>query len=172
MKGTKPRPSAVINITNDKQGKRSKAEIKKREETEPHIKSDLLKCPTRLSSAAAEEWHRIVSLYKEFENQIMNDLDEDALTVYCEALIMYKIAMEKVKETAAVYKSPKDAEPKINPWLKVANDSSTTMRAHSDLLLLNPVARARAGLAIMKASEENLSPIAKFLKGRAENGDV
>ena len=54
-------------------------------------------------------------------------------------------------------------EPKINPWVKVANDSAELMRKYGGLLLLDPISRARVGLA--KANDEKLSPMAKMLRG-------
>jgi P27 family predicted phage terminase small subunit len=168
LAGRTAKPTTLINMTNRKVNKIGKDKLDARAKAEPKAKSAFLKCPDRLNEAAASEWHRIVALYREFENEIMNDLDEDMLMVYCEAVVTYKLAMDKVKDTAAVYKSPKDAEPKINPWLTVANSASDIMRKNSDMLLLNPVSRARAGLAIAKASEEALSPMASFLKNRSK----
>jgi P27 family predicted phage terminase small subunit len=91
----------------------------------------------------------------------MTDLDKNALEVYCENFVIFRKAMEKVRETTEVYKS--EQGPKINPWLKVANDASTQMKKYSEILLLDPVSRARVGLAKTKAEEED--PMEKLLRG-------
>ena len=110
------------------------------------------------------ESHRIVNLYKELEYPIITDLDKNALEIYCENFVIYRKAMEKVRETTEVYKS--EYGPKVNPWLKVANDASTQMKKYSDILLLDPVSRARVGLAKTQAEKDDISPMAVFLKNR------
>jgi P27 family predicted phage terminase small subunit len=148
----------------------TKSEMDARERAEPTPKSNDLVCPEHLNPLVAAEWGRLVGLYKEFETQVVADLDKDFLMIYCESVVMYTKAMKKLHGGSAVYKSPKDGDFKINPWVKVAQDASNTMLKFGGFLLLNPIARAEAGLAKVKASEDNLSPIARFMKERM--GDV
>lgn len=167
--GRRPKTINLVKAGNDKT-RHTKATLKAREAAEPHIKTKKLICPKRLSEEARVEWERIASLYLEFEDTIISDLDVDALMVYCEALVTYNNASEKIKNTAAVYLHPKDGTPAINPWVKICNDATEIMRKHSDMLLLNPISRARAGLARVKADKDNISPMARFIKERV-NGD-
>ena len=81
-------------------------------------------------------------------------MDQNALEIYCEAVVTYQKAMAKVRETAEVYASKQDNNrPKKNPWLTVANDASDQIKKYGEILLLDPVSRARVGLA--KANEED-----------------
>jgi P27 family predicted phage terminase small subunit len=158
-----PKSIKTLKHDNDRQ-KRSKKDVAFRERAEPSPKTNELKRPAYLSPDEAVEWDRITELYKQFDDPLISDLDGDSLAIYCQSLVLYKMAIQKVKDTAAVYKSPKDQEPKINPWLKVANDASDKMFRYSSVLLLDPMSRARMGLARVKAEEEN--PMASFLKAR------
>jgi P27 family predicted phage terminase small subunit len=158
MAGRKPHPFQIVEA-NAKKQRTGKSKIEARKKHEPKIESAKLKCPTHLPLEAQKEWKRIVKLYAELEEKIMTDLDVNALEIYCESIVTYRKAMLKIRETAEVYKS--DQGPKINPWLKVANDSATQIKKYGEILLLDPVSRARVGLA--KAKHEDDDPMAKLL---------
>ncbi len=162
MAGRKPYPHAVMAATNDRQ-RLTKDELARRKENEPQIQSCKLTCPSHLTDDAKKEWRRIVKLYKEFEEPIMSDLDVNALEIYCESLVTYRKAMKKVRETAEVYVSKTEQNhPKKNPWLTVANEASAQIKKYGEVLLLDPVSRARAGLA--KAKQDDDNPMAEYLK--------
>ena len=164
MKGRKPYPFQVMEATNDK-NRLTKAQLEGRANKQPKIKSSALKCPRHMSLPAQKEWKRIVKLYKELEEPIMSDLDVNALEIYCEALVTYRKAMQKVRETSEVYISKTDQnKPKKNPWLSVANEAAMQMKKYGEILLLDPVSRARVGLAKSKSQEEE-DPMAAFLRG-------
>lgn len=151
MRGHKPQSAQIISLKNKKM-KINKDKIKARAENEPKIKSEKLTCPRRLTLEAQREWRRIVKLYKEFEKPIITDLDINALEIYCEALVRYRKAMLKIRESTEVVVI--DATPKMNPWLRVANDASDMMKKYGEILLLDPVSRARVGLAKAKHDED------------------
>jgi phage terminase small subunit len=69
--------------------------------------------------------------------------------------------MGKVRESSEVYKA--ENGPKVNPWLRVANDAATQIKKYGEILLLDPVSRARVGLA--KSKQEELDPMAALLGG-------
>jgi len=148
MKGRKPYPFQVMQATNDKNRLTKKA-LEDRERNEPRIKSARLTCPAHMSDDAKKEWRRIVKLYRELEKPIITDLDTNALEIYCESLVTYRKAMQKIRETSEVYVSKADANrPKKNPWLTVANDAAGQIKKYGESLLLDPVSRARIGLPI------------------------
>ena len=164
MAGRHPRPFTIVNANNNKLH-HTQAELDARKRNEPKIDSVQLKCPRHLTPEAKKEWRRIVKLYGELKEPIITDLDVNALEIYCEALVTYRKAMRKVRETSEVYRAKSDPEkPRKNPWLLVANDASVQIKRYGEILLLDPVSRARVGLA--KAKEEDLSPMAAFLKKR------
>lgn len=165
MKGRKPYPFTVMESTNDK-NRLTKDELKSRKKNEPNIESAALRCPSHLSKGAKKEWRRIVKLYRELDKPIMSDLDVNALEIYCEAVITYRKAMAKVRETAEVYVSKSDQnKPKKNPWFTVANEAAAQIKKYGEILLLDPVSRARVGLSKSKQEE---SPMAEYLRKKRE----
>jgi len=149
MRGIKPQPANVLKSKNDKMKINNKT-LESRKENEPKIKSNKLRCPKHLSVEAKKEWRKVIRLYNEFQDPILCDLDLNVLQVYCEAVVRYNKAMEKVSLSSEVISINNTA--KQNPWLRVANDAADVMRKTGELLLLDPISRARAGLA--KARKE------------------
>ncbi len=135
---------------------------------EPKVKSNKLRCPSHLSDDAKKEWKRIVGIYAELDTPLLNDLDINALEVYCEAVVTYRKAMQKVRETAEVYTSRVDPKPRKNPWLTVANDAAMQIKKYGEILLLDPVSRARVSLT--KAVSKNRPPsrMAQFIQQHQE----
>lgn len=164
MKGRKPYPFQVIQANNGKDHFTADI-LKARENNQLSIQSAKLWCPKHISEAAKKEWHRIVRLYKELKDPIINDLDVNALEIYCEAVVTYQKAMGEVRKTTEVYVD--SSGPKKNPWLTIANDAAQLMKKYGEALLLDPVSRARAGLAKAKA-EKPKSGVAGFMQKRAE----
>jgi len=150
----------IMNETND-QNRLTNDELKNREKHEPRIKSNFLKCPSYLSEEAKKEWRRIVKLYSELIEPIITDLDISALEVYCNAVVRYRKAIQKVLETSEVYTSKGDFKPRKNPWQTIANEAADQIKKYGELLLLNPVSRARAGIVKPK---EDMSPEACFIR--------
>lgn len=153
MAGRKPYPYEVMKATND-HNRLTKKTLEAREKNEPKIKSAKLRCPKHLSEDAKIEWKRIVKLYREFDAPILNDLDINALEVYCEALVTYRKAINMVRQTAEVAKFKGDDKQRKNPWLTVANEAANQIKKYGEILLLDPVSRARVGLAKSKQEDE------------------
>lgn len=165
MAGRKAYPLALMEVTNDK-NHLTKAELERRRNNEPTINSAKLRIPTHLSEGAKKEWRRIVKLYRELDKAIITDLDANALEIYCEALVTYRKAMEKVRETSEVYISKSEGNrPKKNPWLSVANDAAIQLKRYGEILLLDPVSRARVGLTKEKDPQDE-DPMAALLGKR------
>lgn len=158
--GKTPRPVVVAEANNAKQ-RDTKKTIALRKKGEPTIKSSGLECPKHLPPDVKAEWNTIVGLYAELSAKIVYDLDKNALEVYCQAMVRYRKAIQKVYETSEVYVFRQEA--KINPWLKVADEATVQIKRYGEMLLLDPISRARVGMAA--AREEELAPIAKLLMG-------
>jgi len=161
MAGRRASPALVVAKNNHKQHDTKKT-LEARKNGEPKTISEDLECPKRLTKEAQEEWKTLVSLYRELSESLLGDLDKNALEVYCEAMVRFRKAMDKVHETSEVYKF-KD-ELRINPWLKVADEASAVIKKYGEMLLLDPVSRARVGLA--RSKEQELTPLANFLKNK------
>src|SRR5512137_1814077 len=156
MPGRKAQP---INIMAERRRiHRSSEQLQNRSNFAPKVASSELKCPAHLCPAARKEWKRLVKLYQELEEPIITDLDVHALEIYCETLVTYRKATQKVREFSEVYTSRTDpSRPRINPWFSIAADAANQMKKFSDILLMDPVSRAKVGLA--KTRKEDLSPM-------------
>lgn len=163
MRGRKPYPFEVINATNDK-NRITKEKLAQRQANQPTIDSARLRCPAHLTPEAKKEWKRIAGLYKELSVPIVTDLDVNALEIYCEAIVTYRKAMQKVHDTSEVYVNKANSnKPAKNPWLTVANEAAAQVKKYGEVLLLDPVSRARASLAKDKETEDD--PMARLLGG-------
>ena len=92
------------------------------------------------------------------------------MEIYCEALVTYRKAMLNVRKTTEVYIDKQDqSKPKRNPWLTVANEAAMQIKKYGEILLLDPVSRARVGMA--KSNDETEDPMSAFIKRRAGNGE-
>lgn len=169
MAGRKATP--YLALSSGKKPHRSNAELEKRAAGEPKINSVKLRCPSRLSDEAKKEWRRLVKLYRELDEQLLNDLDVNALMVYCEAVVDYNEAKEKLSMMEKIYARPTafGNTPTVNPWVGIADLAAATMKKFGDALLLDPVSRARIGIA--KSKEENLSPMESYFKRKQGGGD-
>jgi P27 family predicted phage terminase small subunit len=169
MPGRKASP--YLALSSGKKPHRSNAELEKRRANEPKIDSARLRCPSRLSNEAKKEWRRLVKLYRGLEEPLLNDLDVNALMVYCEAAVDYAEAKEKLKFSEKIYARPGafGPVPSVNPWVTIADLAAANMKKFGDILLLDPISRARVGLA--KSKEENLSPMESYFKRKQVSGD-
>jgi P27 family predicted phage terminase small subunit len=164
MPGRKAHPAEFMLLKN-KDGQLTKEELGRRMKNEPKPNSFNLYAPSWLGDEAKKEWHRIVRLYKGMKPLIISDLDINALAVYCEAVATYRKAMMKVREQSEVYATRKEPDKaRKNPWLIVANEAAMQIKKLGEVLLLDPVSRARAGMA--ETEHKELSPMAAFLAKR------
>jgi len=167
MAGRKPYPIALVKATNDKQHA-TKKELAERAKNEPRIDSAKLTCPKHLNEVSKKEWRRIVKLYKQLDTPIVTDLDKTALEVYCENFSIFRTAMQEIKDSALLYKD-KSGEARRNPYVLIANQASDQMKKYGEILLLDPVSRARSSLAKNKKPED-MTPIEAFRARRAQGG--
>jgi P27 family predicted phage terminase small subunit len=166
--GRKPYPIALMEATNGK-NRLTKNKIEERKKNEPIIDSAKLTCPKHLGEVAKKEWRRIVKLYKSLDNPIVTDLDKNALEVYCVAFERFREAELCMQDSTMVFKSGPYDEPKRNPYIMIANQSADIMKKYGEILLLDPVSRARASLSTNKKPED-MTPIEAFRARRAQGG--
>lgn len=155
MPGRKPYPAALMQMQNDKERLTQEA-LQTRLENEPQPKSFKLRPPSWLCDEAKKEWRRIVKLFAELDVPILSDMDINALAMYCDAVVTYKKAIEKVREQTEVYVTKDNPnKPMINPWLKVARDAAAQVKQLGDVLCLDPVSRARAGMGKKSTAKDD-----------------
>ena len=159
MKGNKAKPFKLVVATNDKM-KKTKEKLLGQEMGEPNLLINNMTCPDTMQGEARKEWDRITGLYKYLDMELLADLDSDVLEAYCNALAKYHEAIRHSRGQEVIRIN---GEPKINPWVKVSLDAENAMLKFGGLLLLDPVSRARVGLA--KSKQVELDPIAAMLRG-------
>ena len=141
--GRKAYPAALM-LVNNENNRLTKEQLESRLENEPMPKSARLIVPKGLNDDAKKEWRRVVKLFREMDTMILSDLDVNVLEIYCESVVTYKRAMEKVRASSEVIML--EGQPKKNPWLTVANDAALLVNKYGGILCLDPVSRARVGL--------------------------
>lgn len=144
LSGRKPIPGELID---PKKSKQSKDEIDKRRLIENSLKTtSKLSCPGHLSDDAKKEWRRIMRLYKQMESSILCDLDQTALSMYCEAVAIYKKAQTTWCKVQQVLGANAKSQDVIDKCLDVMNRQIKVVSSLAEQLCLTPVGRARMGL--------------------------
>lgn len=157
------KPVLTVLMDNDKE-RLTKADVAARKTGEMEGVSSLLLPPPELSDIARAEWERVVKLYREVSDEIINDLDVAVLTIYCEARAVYVDAESKYRGSAVIKKSKDDQTPIENPyWRAMINASQVILKA-SEQLCMSPVGRARMGVAA--ANQKKVSGIEAYRKAR------
>ena len=155
LTGRKPVPASLID---PKKEKRSKETIEKRRVIENSLKTEAkLNCPKSLSEIAKKEWRRVIRLYKQMGSDILCDLDIQALTMYCEAVAVYKIAQaesirlrNRLTEIQGLAVKDKKDEYLVRECIeinvKTMNNQTKIISSLAEQLCLTPVGRARMGM--------------------------
>lgn len=137
----------------------SKAEIEARRANTPKIESARLRPPKWLDDIARIEWRRVVRLAR--ESGIYTDLDVNALGMYC---MSYSRAIQAYKEYKELEERQSVDNPgksvmiykgRTNPLMSVAMAAEDQCRKWSAILGLDPVSRARMGIARKNATVED-----------------
>ena len=146
MKGRKPIPASLISVDTHK---KSKTSILSRQENERRlaVQTTNLRVPSYLTDEAKKEWRRVMKLYKQMDGTILSDLDLQALTIYCEAVSIYKKAHEVWAKHLQVVNVNEDAQKIIDKTFKTMQTQSQIIYRFSEQLCLTPVGRARMGMA-------------------------
>ncbi|MEQ9314834.1 MAG: phage terminase small subunit P27 family, partial [Henriciella sp.] len=122
----------------------------------------LPRCPAHLDEAARNEWRRLARPVH--DAGVLTVADRAALAAYCQAYARWVEAVEKLKTTPMLLKTP-SGYAQQSPWLSIANKQLELMGRYMSELGLTPAARRRldlpeTGMAepIMKIELVPLSP--------------
>jgi len=162
MKGRKSIP---IKLVDNKKHGMTKKELEARQGSEPMLKIKKITCPMHLTKEAKKEWKRIIKLYEELEIPILNNLDRNAIEVYCETLVTYRKAVEKIRYEGEIITTIRGMKVQ-NPWMNVIQKCTLDLKRYGEILLLDPQSRARIGTAqaaINKAKTDD-DPMEELLK--------
>lgn len=151
MGGRKPIPASLIDPA---EHKKSYDEIEVRQQIEMRLQTKAdLRCPGFVSKEAKKEWRRVMKLYKGMDAQILNDLDQMALVMYCEATAVYKKAQETWQKYDQVISSDLDEQIELDKCFKLMERQTKIISSLSEQLCLTPVGRARMGMNAAKNNE-------------------
>lgn len=122
--------------------------------------------PTKpLSREAKREWNRLVELYSQLDQKILNDLDAGLLTAYCEARARFIEAQQEYRKDPQLIVWT-DKGPKENPLVSIMDKQGQLIAKYGEQLALSPVGRARFGLAQAKKEIEDDPMAALLASGR------
>lgn len=152
MKGRKANPVSALS---EKTRHKDKEMMETRKKVENRLKTDNnLSCPKELSPVAQKEWRRVMRLYRKMDAKILNDLDVSALSMYCEAVAMWKKAQAQWKACGKVFSEDKYEQSVINKVRTIMNEQVKVVISLAEQLCLSPVGRARFGIGIANKSKE------------------
>jgi len=130
----------------------TKEQVEKRTEAAQSIKRKSpvrLKMPTWLDEQSQAIWKKTLKDMKEFD--VLDNVDADALAIYCDAVVNYREATLKVRENGYVTENAQGTE-SVSPYVKAAQSYARVVMQYADKLGLN--ANSRARLAKKKADVE------------------
>jgi P27 family predicted phage terminase small subunit len=117
---------------------------------EPKVEAAIPDCPAHLDELAVYEWERIS---RELEPLgLLTRLDRAALAMYCASWSDWVRYSEKVRETAAVVKSP-SGYPILNPYVSLADRAFERMQRTLRGLGLTPGDRASLHVEVPGSKE-------------------
>ena len=163
--GRKAKP---VEMFDNKKGKKSNEYIEIRKKTEARLRTENnLICPKELSDVAQKEWRRVMRLYRKMDAKIMNDLDISVLSMYCEAVAMWKSAQAIWKRFSSLYSEDEEEQKSINKARNVMNEQVKVVLQLAEQLCLSPVGRAKFGIGIANKSkeEEELDSLKSLMQG-------
>lgn len=162
--GRKPLPPALVD---KKAFKKNGQEYEAREESYAKLQvSKVLKCPSHLTPEAKKEWKRVMKLYNQMEADILSDLDQQALIMYCEATAIYKKAQEQWAKLNQVATPNPEGQKILDSIFKSMERQTKIISSLSEQLCLTPVGRARMGMNPSNSKEEEDPFQALMKKGR------
>lgn len=161
--GRKP----VLSVIGGRREHRSAEELQARKSNEPKGCDAHFKAPSQMSGEAKKEWRRLVKLYRQLEQPILNDLDLSILAAYCESVAIYQKAQADYQTPPwhgeLVGKLPGSNAISENPYLRIMTREGQNMAKYAEQLCLSPVGRARMGLAKAKQDQgEDVLTMAGF----------
>lgn len=141
-----------LHLLDTKKNKCNRKDLEVREKSEPKIKSNKMTPPKSLSFDAKKEWKTIIKLYGELDLPIFNDLDKNALEVYCEYMAIFKATKKEYEDEGG---QAVDEYGRRNKKLDVMKECAMMCHKYGNLLLLDPTSRARLGVIAQKKNKED-----------------
>lgn len=163
--GRKPQLTVVKDNAKDRH---TKGELEARREHEVTGAEAKLKPPRGLSPEAKKEWRRVVKLYRQLDQEVINDLDVNLLAAYCENVAIFQKA-ETAYQGEKLAKFDYDGMKWIeNPYIRIMDGAAKNIMKAAEQLCMSPVGRARMGVLAAK-KQKAADPMEQYL-ARRQNG--
>ena len=119
-----------------------------------------LSCPKHLSEGAKAEWRRVMALYRKMDLDILSDLDQTALSMYCTQTDIFLQAQAQWADWATsnernVVGVDEEEQHQIARCISVINESSKRVAALAEQLCLTPIGRARMAIQLAKKKDSS-----------------
>ena len=140
----------------------TKTEVEKRTAAAQSMKRKSavkLKMPVWLDDEARQIWKKTLKEMAEFE--VLDNVDADALAIYCDAVARYRECTLKIREDGYTTWSSQGGQT-VSPYVRAAQSYSRIVMQYADKLGLN--ANARARLAKKKADRGEVDPNADLFE--------
>ena len=132
----------------------TKDEVEKREQAARSLKRKSkvkLKMPAWLCDEAKKVWRKTIKEMAEFE--VLDNVDAEALAVYCDAVYHYQEANDKIHRDGYTVMGAGGTEV-VSPYVRAAQSYARIILQYSDKLGLNANARARLAKKRADAPED------------------
>lgn len=180
--GKKPVDPRLID---NKKYKKSPEELKEIASAIPTVQSAKLKPPKELTDGAKKEWLRIVKLYSEFPEPILNDLDVELLKSYCiyvdlrnrlyqECVQTENLFYTSITTSVSTTKMPNATAQRagqikktiINPILREIRQIESRITVLANELGLTPAGRVAMGIRKAKKESDPLNDFYNSLRSK------
>jgi P27 family predicted phage terminase small subunit len=150
MKGRKPTPTA-LHLLRGNPGKRKR----KQEPTPPPVDGDTFPPPAWLAPAAKTEWKRLAPILGRLG--VLTETDGAALAAYCEAWLTWRQATAQLRRRGLVPKPAPGQLPGVSPYVRIAHNAMSQMRAFLVEFGMTPSSRAR-----VQVTPSAAAPVSKW----------
>lgn len=168
MTGRKPAPASLLDPDKIKL---SQDNLNARKAIEKKLNpSSVLRCPpkTKISPDARKIWKRIMKLYDGMDADILSDLDEVSLKMYCEAVAVYDTAHSEWLKIQRIMVANPSVQGQIDKLLDRMNKQTTVINKLAEQLCLTPVGRARMGVVTISVPQNNQNPIMELFRPKKD----
>lgn len=112
-------------------------------ENEPTPQKGNTRPPTYLSTEAKKVWRKAVKVLE--ANNVFTEMDEHALSLFCEAFARWLKAQKELRDNGEVIKAP-SGYPVTSPWLSVSNKAFEQMTKIMTEFGMTPASRTKVNV--------------------------
>ena len=154
MRGRKPTPTAILNLTGSRVGSRRRRE--------PEPERGIPSCPPHLDDEAKREWRRLVKILD--KANVLTLADRGVLAAYCAAWSRMIRAEAKLAEIGMIIQGV-DGSARPNPWHGILVHATKQVQVFGAELGLSPASRPKT--RTIQTGTDSVSQFARKREGSA-----